>query len=152
MSVVFRNIELLPSAPVEQWGFEGLLAAIDRGEAQDWRRIAAAVRSDPWGPVARLLTDEVLDAAQDSGVAGAMRTMIALQRERAEQAERQQVVDELAHLVSRSGLSQAAFAARLGTSRSRLNTYLRGKVVPSATLMVRAHAVGSRSVRSQECG
>lgn len=141
MALAFRNIDVDPSAPVEEWGFEGLLAAVDRGEAGDWRRIAQAVRRNPWGPVARLLEREVFDAAADSGVVGALRGMIALQRSRAEQAERNEVKSEFRALVQASGLPQGAFAERLGTSRTRLNTYLTGKVVPSATMLVRARRV-----------
>lgn len=143
MSLAFRNIVATPADPVEEWGFEGLLAAIDRGEARDWARISAAVGRDPWGSVARLLESEVLDAAQDSGVVGALRGMIALQRQRAEQSERDEVRRELAALVDRSGLTQEAFARRLGTSQSRLSTYLSGKVVPSATLLVRAQRIAT---------
>lgn len=141
MALAFRNLDIDPSAPVEGWGFEGLLAAVDRGEAADWYRIAEAVRRDPWGPVARLLEDEVFEAAEDSGVVGALRGMIALQRSRAEQAERDEVRRELAALVERSGLSQGAFARRLGTSRTRLNAYLSGATVPAATVLVRARHV-----------
>jgi DNA-binding transcriptional regulator YiaG len=141
VALAFRNIDVDPSAPVEEWGFEGLLAAVDRGQPADWSRIAAAVHRDPWGTVARLLEDEVLDAAEDSGVAGALRANIALQRSRAEQGEREEVRRELAALVEASGLSQGAFAQRLGTSRTRLNTYLSGRVVPSATVLVRARSV-----------
>jgi transcriptional regulator with XRE-family HTH domain len=36
-----------------------------------------------------------------------------------------------------SGLSRAEFAARIGTSPSRLSTYATGKVVPSAAMLVR---------------
>lgn len=141
MALAFRNTDVDPSQPVEEWGFEGLLAAVDRGEAGDWRRIAGAVRRDPWGPVARLLDEEVFDAAEDSGVVGALRGMIALQRARAERSERDDVRRELESLVQASGLSQGAFARRLGTSRTRLNTYLSGRVVPSATVLVRARRV-----------
>lgn len=141
MVLAFRNIDVSPSAPVEEWGFEGLLAAIDRGEAADWHRIARAVRRDPWGPVARVLESEVFEAADDSGVVGALRGVIALQRARAERQERVDVSRALAALVEASGLTQGAFAQRLGTSRSRLNTYLSGKVVPAATLLLRAQRV-----------
>lgn len=144
MTLVFRNIDVNPEVPVEEWGFEGLLAAVDRGEAGDWRRIAEAVRRDPWGPVARTLEDEVFGAAEDSGVVGALRGMIALQRARAVERERDAVRGELQSLVAASGLSQGEFATRLGTSRTRLNTYLSGRVVPSATLMVRARNVMNR--------
>lgn len=39
--------------------------------------------------------------------------------------------------VARSGLTKAAFARRIGTSPSRLSTYLAGTVTPSAALAVR---------------
>jgi transcriptional regulator with XRE-family HTH domain len=38
-------------------------------------------------------------------------------------------------------MSKQDFAERIGTSRSRLSTYTSGKVVPSATLMVRMRRV-----------
>ena len=38
-------------------------------------------------------------------------------------------------------LDKQDFAERIGTSRSRLSTYMSGKVVPSATLMVRMRRV-----------
>jgi len=41
-----------------------------------------------------------------------------------------------------SGLSQRDFAARLGTSASRLSTYLNGKVTPGADLLIRAERIG----------
>src|SRR5690554_5761417 len=145
MTLSFRNIDVEPSAPVEDWGFEGLLAAVDRGEAADWRAIIRVVREDPWGSVARLLEDDVLPSATDSGVAGAMRTAIDLHRQRAEAAERREVQDELVSLVRRSGLTQGEFAARLGTSRTRLNSYLNGRVVPAATVLVRARRISARA-------
>ncbi|MFD2862989.1 helix-turn-helix domain-containing protein [Salininema proteolyticum] len=38
-------------------------------------------------------------------------------------------------------MSQAEFAERIGTSASRLSTYISGKVMPSAALMVRIRRV-----------
>ena len=144
MSLAFRNIDVDPASSVEQWGFEGLLAAVDRGEASDWWRISEAVRRDPWGPVARLLEGEVFAAAEDSGVVGALRGVIVLHRARAERAERDEVADQLRTLLDHSGLTQGEFASRMGTSRSRLSTYLSGKVVPSAALVVRARRVAGQ--------
>lgn len=43
--------------------------------------------------------------------------------------------------VEASGMSQAAFAALLGTSQPRLSTYLSGKVSPAAKLLVRAERI-----------
>ncbi len=102
MTLSFRNVEVNPSQPVEEWGFEGLLAAVDRGGVRDWVKIADAVRRCPWGPIARILEDEVLPVAEDSGVVGAMRGMIDLQRARAKQAERDEVRSELQSLLAAS--------------------------------------------------
>lgn len=51
--------------PVEEWGFDGLLAAIERGTLADRHRIALTVEADPGGPLADDL-EEVLEAAKDS--------------------------------------------------------------------------------------
>lgn len=140
MALRFRNIDLSPDAPVEQWGFEGLLTAIDRGTLTDWRRIQRAVDADPWGDVAQDLED-ALDAAEDIGAAAALREALARSRRRCEEEERAAVAQELRVLQAASGMTQAEFARRLGTSRSRLNTYLNGRVTPSATVLVRARRV-----------
>ena len=58
-------------------------------------------------------------------------------RELAIDSEREEVASEVRDLVARSGLSKQDFAERIGTSRSRLSTYMSGKVVPSATLVIR---------------
>ncbi len=137
----FRNIDVDPGDPVEDWGFEGLLSAVDRGGFYDWQKVVTAFRRDPWGPVARILEREVFDVAESSGVVGAMRTALAIARTDAQAREQQVVAAELMELLERSGMSRAQFAERLGTSQSRLSTYLSGKVTPSASLMVRARGI-----------
>ena len=62
-------------------------------------------------------------------------------RKLATDSEREDVASEVRNLVGRSGLSKQDFAERIGTSRSRLSTYMSGKVVPSAALMVRMRRV-----------
>lgn len=52
--------------------------------------------------------------------------------------------------VLRSGLSAAGFARALGTSPSRFSTYRSGKIVPSATLLVRAVRIGEALERARE--
>jgi DNA-binding transcriptional regulator YiaG len=140
MPLRFRNIDVSPDAAVEEWGFEGILTAIDRGTLTDWRRIQRAVDADPWGAVAIDLED-ALDAAEDRGAAAALRHALARSRDRRESAERSAVAEELRDLQAQSGLTQGEFARHLGTSRSRLNTYLNGRVTPAATVLVRARAV-----------
>jgi DNA-binding transcriptional regulator YiaG len=136
----FRNITATPDDPVEQWGVEGILAAIDRGSLQHWRRIAGAVQADPRGPAAADL-EQALRLAEDVGVAATLRRAFVQARHDADTRAREEVGRRLARLVRESGLSAAEFAQRLGTSASRMSTYLTGKVVPSAALLVRAEGV-----------
>lgn len=51
--------------------------------------------------------------------------------------------------LERSGLTRAAFAALVGTSASRLSTYLNAKVTPSAAMLVRIERTAS-SAQSRE--
>lgn len=140
MALKFRNLDISPEEPVSRWGFEGLLAAVDRGSLGDWRKVMAEISRAPWGETAETL-GQVLDAAEDSGVVEAMRRAVQIARDRAAAQERRVVAARLRALVAESGLSDAAFARRLGTSPSRLSTYLNGHVTPSAALMVRAEQV-----------
>ena len=66
---------------------------------------------------------------------------MARARKLAIESERADVASEVKALVARSGMSNQDFAERIGTSRSRLSTYMSGKVVPSAALMVRMRRV-----------
>jgi DNA-binding transcriptional regulator YiaG len=142
----FRNVTASPGDPVESWPFEGVLAAIERGTLPDWRRLAHAIQDDPWGPVAQ----QVLEAVRLShpyGTAELLEGVVDRAREVAADSERAEVATEVSDLVGASGLSQQDFAARLGTSRSRLSTYMSGKVMPSAALMVRIRRVASQVVK-----
>jgi DNA-binding transcriptional regulator YiaG len=136
----FRNIIASPDDPVETWPFEGILAAIERGTIPDWRRLAHAIAADPWGPVAQQVL-EALRLVRPYGTAELLEDVVVQARKLAVNAERDQVVSEVRELVVRSGLSRQDFADRIGTSRSRLSTYMSGKVVPSAALMVRMRRV-----------
>lgn len=137
----FRNITASPDDPVETWPFEGILAAIERGTLPDWRRLARAIEADPWGPVAQQVL-EAIQIAHPYGTADLLEGVVASAREQAAESERAIVASEVSELVGRSGLSRQEFAERIGTSRPRLSTYISGKVVPSAALMVRIRRVG----------
>lgn len=144
----FRNINATPADPVEQWGVEGILAAIDRGSLPHWRRVAAAIVADPWGPVAADL-EEALRLAEDVGVAATLRRILASAREDVDASAKAEVQRRLHTLVETSGLTAAQFAQRLGTSASRMSTYLAGKVVPSAALLVRSEIVSRDAQRAR---
>jgi DNA-binding transcriptional regulator YiaG len=138
----FRNITASVDDPVETWPFEGILAAVERGTLPDWRRLADAVRADPWGPVAQQIL-EAIELSRPYGTSELLTTVIARARRETADAEREQVAGEIRDLVARSGLSQQDFALRLGTSRPRLSTYMSGKVTPSASLMIRIRRVSA---------
>lgn len=139
----FRNINVTPDDPVTAWGFEGLLTAIERGGMQLWDRIATEVRRNPYGKTARLLEDEVIDAVAQAGERELFRQILQRARHRWEEDARAEVARRLRSLQARSGLNQRDFAVQLGTSASRLSTYLSGKVIPGADLLVRAERLGN---------
>lgn len=140
MTLHFRNIDVSPDDPVESWPTEAVLTALERGGLSHWRRLAAAIRADPWGPVARSV-EEALSMTQAYGIDVLMAGAIAAARTQTERADREAVAVEIAQLVTASGMSRAEFAARIGTSPSRLSTYVTGTVTPSAALLVRMRRV-----------
>jgi ribosome-binding protein aMBF1 (putative translation factor) len=136
MALAFRNLAITPDAPVTAWPTEAVQTALERGALHDWRRVAAVIRRDPWGRTARQV-EEVLSHSRPYGIGELMENIIARARARAEEGERAEVATEIRRAIDLSGLSRAEFAARIGTSSSRLSTYVSGKVTPSAALLVR---------------
>jgi DNA-binding transcriptional regulator YiaG len=134
MPLAFRNVTADPSDPVTDWPTEAVRAALERGDLEHWRRLAAEISRRPWGRTARQV-EEVLSHSWPYGVAELMESVIA--RARAEADERRAVAAEIRQAITDSGLSRAEFAAHIGTSASRLSTYTTSKVMPSATLMLR---------------
>lgn len=149
--LVFRNVEASPDEAVADWPLEAIQTALERGSLQHWRRLAAAVKAQPWGPVTRDL-EEVLTYSRPYGVARTMERVIDRARHQAEAAERDAVAAEVKRLINDSGLSRQEFASRIGTSASRLSTYATGKVVPSAALMLRMRTVGTFETSSESSG
>ncbi|MGH3912006.1 MAG: helix-turn-helix domain-containing protein [Pseudonocardiaceae bacterium] len=143
MSLAFRNLDLSPEGPVELWPTEAILTALERGGLGHWRRLTAAIYKDPWGPVARRV-QEALEVSRPYGVGVLMTDVLTTARTRAEHTERAEVAAEITQLLAASGLARAEFAAAIGTSTSRLSTYLNGKVTPSAGLLVRMRRVAAR--------
>lgn len=129
MPLRFRNIAATPDDPVEVWGFEGMLAAIDRGYAVDWRKLIAAVATDAG---LRAVYGDAREAAES-------RATVALLDAALERESRSASEHALARLRSAyrgARMTQAELASRLGTSRPRLNSYLAGKVTPAMDVLV----------------
>lgn len=133
----FRNVDADPGDAVRTWPVEGVQAALERGSLSDYRRLVTAIRDDPWGDVARRV-ERVLTYSRPYGATAILEEAIRRHRNRAEAAAKDEVADRLRAALARSGLSQAQFASRLGTSASRMSTYLKATVTPSASLLVRA--------------
>ena len=141
--LAFRNVDVSPEDPVETWPVEAIQTAIERGSIGDWRKLVAAVNREPWGPVARAI-EHVLGYSRPYGTAQLFERALTRERATARAAEAHEVARRLTRAFERSGLTRSEFASRLGTSASRLSTYLSGKVTPAATLLVRAEAVADR--------
>ena len=77
----FRNLNITPEDPVDQWGVEGILTAIDRGSLQHWKRIIAAITENPTGKVSKDLR-EALELAEDAGVTAYLRRALTRLQQR----------------------------------------------------------------------
>jgi len=136
MVVAFRNLTTTWNDPIDLWPYEAVVTTMERGLVSDWQPILQDLRKRPFGRIASY----VAHYAQDPGdKASAAFFLEALHRARAaqEQTERDEVVRRIRQAIEVSGLSQAEFAKAMGTSGSRLSTYLSGQVTPSASLLVR---------------
>lgn len=136
MPVSFRNVDASPEDDIETWPYEALVVTIDRGLVEDWQPVFAELRRSPWGTVARRI-ERYLSYREPDGVSTLFRLAIEEARRKAEEADRAEVAARVRALVAESGLTNAEFAALVGTSASRLSTYLAGKVTPSAAMLLR---------------
>lgn len=137
MPLSFRNIDATPDDPVEKWGFEGMLAAIDRGYARDWRKLVNAVVVNPQ------LSDEfheARDAAESHATVALLDAMLVEARRTASE----RALDRLRDAYYGTRMTQAELAAMIGTSRTRFNSYLAGKVTPSMDVLVAVEEISVR--------
>lgn len=102
----------------------------------EWRRVMAIIAANPWGPEVTRLAELAVEADLPAP-ASALQWCAKVYRKRFEEAERLEVAKEIRRLVAISGCSQRQFAQYIGTSPSRLSTYVNGLVTPSAAMMLR---------------
>lgn len=136
MALRFRNVDASPDDDVATWPYEALVAAIDRGLVADWQPVFAEIRRSPWGAVARRI-ERYLAYREPDGVSALFSLAIERARAEVERADKAEVAERVGAAVERSGLTNAQFAALVGTSASRLSTYRSGRVTPSAAMLVR---------------
>lgn len=113
-----------------------LLGVVDGGSVLEWRHHLAMIAASPWSPYSRHLVELATEASRP-GVATVLEQVTEVCREQNKEREREQVAEEVRRLVSSSGVTQRQFAQWVGTSPSRLSTYISGTVTPSASLMLR---------------
>ncbi len=140
----FRNVDADPADDVETWPYEALVTAIDRGLVPDWRPVIVEINRSPWGPVARRV-ERYLGYRDPDGVSTLFALAIDGARKEAERADRAEVAARIRTAVERAAMTKADFAAAVGTSASRLSTYLNGKVTPSAAMLVRIERTANSS-------
>ena len=137
--LLLAGAEDLPRTPTIRTS-DQLVDLLANGNARRWRAALLPLIESPWGPyglhIIRLTKEANLEA-----VATLLEECRKVYQHRQEQREREAIAREIRRLVAISGLTQRQFAARIGTSPSRLSTYVNGRVVPSAAMLLRIRRV-----------
>jgi hypothetical protein len=128
---------------------EQLLDLAHHGNARRWRAALLPLIESPWGPygehVVRLCQEADLPV-----IGEVLQECRKVYQRRQERRERDAIAREIRRLVAISGLTQRQFASQIGTSPSRLSTYVNGRVVPSAAMLLRIRRVAQAQQRAAE--
>lgn len=143
MTMHFRNLDFNPDAPMDRWPAEAIETVIDRGSLSDWRRLADAIRQNPWGPAAR--TAETVAAwGEHYGIDALMINVIRHAREDIAQRGRAEYAAQIRSWRAQAGMTLRQFALAAGTSASRLSDYENAKVAPTTDVLGRLNHVATR--------
>jgi DNA-binding transcriptional regulator YiaG len=143
MMLRFRNLDFDLSAPMDSWPAEAIETVIDRGSLSDWRRLADAIRSNPWGPAART-AEAVAGWDEHYGVDALMFDVIRRAREDLALRGRAEYAAQIRSWRSQTGMTLRQFARAAGTSASRLSDYENAKVAPTTDVLGRLHYVATK--------
>jgi DNA-binding transcriptional regulator YiaG len=143
MTVQFRNIDFDPKSPVDEWPAEAIETVIDRGALSDWRRLAEAIRCNPWGPAART-SENVVSWGEHYGVDALLGEAIRRAREEVTLAGRAEYAAQIRSWRAQAGMTLRQFARAAGTSASRLSDYEHAKVAPTTDVLGRLSHVRRR--------
>lgn len=137
--LLVAGAEDLPRTPTIR-STDQLMDLVQHGNARRWRAALLPLIESPWGPYG----EHVLGLAKGADldvIAEILEECRKVYRHRQEQRERDAIAREIRRLVAISGLTQRQFAAQIGTSPSRLSTYVNGRVIPSAAMLLRIRRV-----------
>jgi DNA-binding transcriptional regulator YiaG len=147
MTVAFRNVDVDPKAAVDSWPAEAIETVIDRGSLSDWRRLADAIRRNPWGPAART-AETVAGWKEHYGVDALLDHVIRRAREEVTQSGREAYARQIREWRERTGMTMRQFARDAGTSASRLSDYENAKVAPTTDVLGKLAHVAAIHPRS----
>jgi transcriptional regulator with XRE-family HTH domain len=138
----FRNLEFDAKSSVDEWPMEAIETLIDRGSLSDWRRLADAIRRNPWGPAARRV-ETIVAWGEHYGVDALLCTVLRRAREQVDQRGRAHYAAQIRSWRAQTGMTLRQFAVVAGTSASRLSDYENEKVAPTTDVLGRLAQVAS---------
>ena len=141
--MIHRHLEVRGDTPAEELPLAAIQDILERGDLDDWRLIAAAIRRDPGG---RLADDvrRLVDANPAYGTSPLWRSWIERCRLRGQAGTEPRSVNGLAGLRRHFGLTQAELAPRVGTSQSDLSKLERRGDIRVSSLRGYVEALGGR--------
>jgi DNA-binding transcriptional regulator YiaG len=144
LTVRFRNLDFDTTLPMDQWPAEAIETVIDRGTLSDWRKLAQAIRHNPWGPAART-AETVTSWGEHYGVDALISGIIHKAREEVTQRGRADYAAQIRTWRTASGMTLREFARAAGTSAPRLSDYEKEKVAPTTDVLGRLRHVADHA-------
>lgn len=141
--MIHRHLQVPADTPIEEWPLAAIVDLLERGELDDWKPVAAAIRRDPLGRFAKQVM-HLVEAHPLYGVSPLWRSWIDRCRSRAEGQAMPKRLPGLAALRRERGLTQAELASRLGISQSDLSKFERRQDVRLSTLRAYLEALGGK--------
>jgi transcriptional regulator with XRE-family HTH domain len=149
MTMRFRNLDLDTTQPMDSWPAEAIETVLDRGSLSDWRRLAHAIRSNPWGPAART-AETVAGWGEHYGADALITSVIRHAREDLTHRGRADYAAQIRSWRIQSSMTLHQFALAAGTSASRLSDYENAKVAPTTDVLGRLGHVADMHARRRQ--
>ncbi len=138
--MIHRHLEVPDTTPPEAQPLASIVDLLQRGDLDDWKPIAQAIRRNPAGQFAERVL-RLLAAYPTYGTSPLWRAWIDRCRSRLE-IDSLPVIGGLAALRRSHGLTQVELAERMGISQSDLSKLERRRDIRLSTLRAYAEALG----------